>query len=139
MRSIKSTLMIGSICGIIISCINTSLIILSLYTNLNISVYYGMAIISALVAFLFFINHKAVNILLSFLISVVTFIITEIITGQVGIVNMVFKHIYGASAEMWAGDGFGMMVVTLFNITGYFLGFVLALIIPVFKKMIRLF
>lgn len=129
----KSPLIKGGVCGIILSCLNTLFIILSLYNVPLKLIWYGIMIISGILAGVFFINEKIYKSVISFFISIILFIVTEFIFAFTGIVRMVFKHINGVSAEMWAGDGFGMIVVLLFSFVGFFLGSILALIFSFIK------
>lgn len=137
MRINKLPLIKGGICGIALSCLNNFFIILSLYWNFPNYIFYGIAIISAILAFTFFINDKILNFLYIFFVSIFAFVITEFVISLTGIVNIVFKHINGASEEMWAGDGFGMLVILLFILTGYFVGSILAFIFTMIKKFIN--
>lgn len=123
----------GAVSGIILSCINTFFIILSLYDTPFEFVSYGIAIISIILAIGFLINEKIIKSVYTFFISIILFFITELIFSLSGIIGMVFKRINGASAEMWAGDGFGMLVILLFSFAGYLLGGILAYIISISK------
>jgi hypothetical protein len=129
----KSPTIKGVLCGIILSCLNNLFIILSLYSVPFELISYGIAIISAILAIGFLINEKVFKSACSFFISIILFIITELVFDFAGIVRMVFKHINGVSAEMWDGDGFGMLIVLLFSFVGYFWGSILALILSFFK------
>ena len=60
--------------------------------------------------------------------------IVEFLVSVSGIIDMVFKHIHGMDAEMWAGDGFGIMVVHLCNFFGSLVGTVFAFITTLVRK-----
>lgn len=124
----KPHLIKGGVCGIILSCLNNLFIILDLYGFPFEFVSYGIAIISAILAVGFFINEKITKTVSSFFISIILFFITEIVVSLTGIIRIVFKHIHGASVEMWVGDGFGMLVILMFTFTGYLMGSLLVLV-----------
>ena len=83
---------------------------------------------------LFYINQKAFETINTFLTAVGTFFLTELTIGHL-LVNLAFKHVYGASEEMWAGDGFGMLVIFLFDLVGLFVGLLFTFIISIIREL----
>ncbi len=133
MNIVKISIIKGGICGLILSCLISLFIILSFCKIPFDFLSYGVAIISAILALLFFINNRISKFVYSFFSSIIVFLVAELVVGLTGIIRIFFKIVNGASQEMWAGDGFGMLVIFSFSISGYFLGSVIALIITIIK------
>jgi len=126
----------GGVCGVIFSFLYTVAVILNFF-ELDFSIIiYGAAVISAVLAFVFFLNDRIMKTVTAFLVSIVSLFICETVITWTGIINAAFKHVYGASAEMWAGDGFGMFIIFMFASCGYLLGSIVALIVSIIKQSI---
>lgn len=131
---IKTSLIKGFFCGAIISLIITFSIILFFFIDMTGFYMYFFSFISGGIAFLFLVDNKVKNFLISFAFSILVFIITEIILSYSGVISTFFQLRYGADQLPWAGDGFGMMISILFCLTGSGIGTIVAFIVTLIKR-----
>ena len=124
----------GIVAGLLLSCINNLWIIVSLYDNLSYFINYSMVIPSAVVTYFFLNNKKFKYFMITWIISILSFVLVDILISNTGIVPMVYKHINGYSAEMSAGDGFGMMVIYMYNFFGSIIGVFIAFVASCIKE-----
>lgn len=130
----KSLIIKGIVCGIITCLLINMWVIVSLYFDIKASVYRFMIIPTWLVTWSLISDQTMKKFLLTWVISMGSFMIVEFLVSVSGIIDMVFKHIHGMDAEMWAGDGFGIMVVHLCNFFGSLVGTVFAFITTLVRK-----
>lgn len=71
------------------------------------------------------------------ILSVLTSAITEIIIGYTGIIAMFFRIKYGPDVEMWAGDGFGILLVYMYCLAGSSIGTIIACVLTIIRKGLR--
>lgn len=71
------------------------------------------------------------------ILSVLTSAITEIIIGYTGIIPMFFRIKYGPDVEMWAGDGFGILLVYMYCLAGSSIGTIIACVLTIIRKGLR--
>lgn len=130
----KRSILKGCLCGISISLIIDATIILFFFTDMTAFLLYLVAFISGLSTLLLLITNNIKSILLSLLFSVLSFITAEIVITSLGIIRMFFQLKHGADAEMWAGDGFGMMVVMIYCLAGSAIGTIGAFIVTLIRN-----
>jgi hypothetical protein len=134
MRVNKSVIIKSGICGVLISCLINLSIIVSLYISFPNYIYYAIAITSTITVLILFDKDRFFNVFISCLVFIPAFLITSLAIEITGIVTIAFKQVHGATAEMWAGDGFGIMIINMFSLVGSFAGGILALIYTEIKK-----
>jgi hypothetical protein len=82
----------------------------------------------AVITYLLLKQSKIRLFLSAWLISIFLYIVTEIALTQLGVINLFFQRALGDGIKMTAGDGFGIMVITLFNLVWVAVGLIAAFI-----------
>lgn len=126
--SYKQALIKGICNGIICSLVINIWIIISFYLKLNSFCFYLMGLPLAVITYLLLKQSKIRLFLSAWLISIFLYIVTEIALTQLGVINLFFQRALGDGIKMTAGDGFGIMVITLFNLVWVAVGLIAAFI-----------
>lgn len=124
----KQVLIKGICNGILWSLVINIWIIISFYLKLNSFCFYLMGLPLAVITYLLLKQSKIRLFFSALLISIVLYIVTEIALTQLGVVNLFFQRALGDGIRMTAGDGFGIMVITLFNLVWVAIGSIAAFI-----------
>ena len=108
--------MIKGVCnGIICSLIINMWIILSFYIIFNNVVLYLMGLPLGISVFLLMKQTGNKSFLIAWGLSILLFVVTEIVINRLGIVNMFYRKVVGDEIRMTAGDGFGIMVIHILD------------------------
>ena len=136
MKTSNSRLLIikGASIGLVTSCIINLWLIASLYNNFSNLIYYSMAVPTAIITYLFLRNKQIKYFIITWIVSIFSFVLVEFLIAKIGIVNMEFRHIYGDFGEMSPGGGFAIMIVYMFNLIGSLIGTVIAFIVTCIKR-----
>jgi hypothetical protein len=130
----KASLLKGCLCGVGIALIETAMIILFFFVEMTSFLLYSTAFVCGIISLFLLINNKIKAFAMSLLLSVITFFTAELIIESTGVIKTFFQLKYGADAEMWAGDGFGMVAVLIYCLAGSCIGTVGSLIITIKKR-----
>ena len=129
MNNYNAAILRGVINGIAVA------VIFQLYTVMlwvdmleNTFAFYSIGALIAVIAFFAFKNQTAGPFFVSVVISCVLFVATLFIFGLLNIDQTVFKHVHGADAEMWAGDGIGAVFLLIIQFWGGVFGLLAAIL-----------
>ena len=127
--------MIKGVCnGIICSLIINMWIILSFYIIFNNVVLYLMGLLLGISVFLLMKQTRNKSFLIAWGLSILLFVVTEIVINRLGIVNMFYHKVVGDEIRMTAGDGFGIMVIHIFNYFWIIIGTIAAFIVTAINQ-----
>ena len=127
--------MIKGVCnGIICSLIINMWIILSFYIIFNNVVLYLMGLPLGISVFLLMKQTRNKSFLIAWGLSILLFVVTEIVINRLGIVNMFYHKVVGDEIRMTAGDGFGIMVIHIFNYFWIIIGTIAAFIVTAINQ-----
>lgn len=115
----------GGIAGIILQAYSIMLWFGLLNSNI---MFYSGGMLIAVASFFAFRKQTVKQIFLSVLLSVVTYTMTFIVLSLLKIDVFVFKYVHGPVAEMWAGDGIGVVFLMIINFWGGIFGLCVAII-----------
>lgn len=127
--------MIKGVCnGIICSLIINMWIILSFYTSFNNVALYFIGLPVGILVFLLMRQTRIKSFLIAWLLSILLFVVTEIAINRLGILNMFYHKIVGDEIRMTAGDGFGIMVIHIFNYFWIIIGTISAFVVTAINQ-----
>lgn len=127
--------MIKGVCdGVICSLIINMWIILSFYTSFNNVVLYLIGLPVGVLTLLLMRQTRVKSFLIAWPISILLFVVTEIAINSLGIVNIFYHKIVGDEIRMTAGDGFGIMVIHIFNYFWIIIGTIAAFIVTAINQ-----
>ncbi len=127
--------MIKGVCnGMICSLIIHMWIILSFYIIFNNVVLYLMGLPLGISVFLLMKQTRNKSFLIAWGLSILLFVVTEIVINRLGIVNMFYHKVVGDEIRMTAGDGFGIMVIHIFNDFWIIIGTIAAFIVTAINQ-----
>ena len=130
-----SAAMIKGVCsGVICSLIINMWIILSFCTSFNNLVLYLIGLPLGILVFILMRQTKIKNFAIACVFCILMFVVTEITISGLGIVNMFYNEIMGDEIKMTAGDGFGVMVIHIFNYSWIIVGKLTAFIFTAIKQ-----
>ena len=113
MKKYKSAMIKGICNGVLCSLFINMWVIISFFIDFNDVVFDLMGLPLGISVFLLMKQTRIKSFLISWLFSILFYVLTEIIMGSLGIIN-IFYH-KSAGIGMTAGDGFGIMVISFFN------------------------
>ena len=127
-------IMQGCLCGMFISItINISIIFHFFFDMTTFSICL-FPIIAGVIASLLLMTNTYKWFFISLLFAIILFILTEIIIVISGVILYFYQIHYGADQFPWAGDGFGMMFLTMFCLFGSGVGILAAFIATTIKR-----
>lgn len=129
----KASLLKGCLCGIGIALISTATIILFFFVEMTTFLLYFAAFVCGIISLFLLMNNKIKSFLISLILSIIAFFTAEIVIGSTGVIRTFFQLKHGADVEMWAGDGFGMLIVLIYCLGGSCIGTIGSLIITIKK------
>lgn len=130
----KASLLKGCLCGVGIALIANVTIILFFFVEMTTFLIYFAAFVCGIISLFLLMNNKIKSFVISLILSIIAFFAAEIVIGSTGVIRTFFPLKHGADVEMWAGDGFGMLVVYIYCLAGSCIGKVGALIITMKKR-----
>lgn len=66
--------------------------------------------------------------LVASIVGVLSFCLTEMIIGYTDVVRNIFRHVYQTTL-IGAGDGFGIMMMYVYNLSGAFIAALITIIV----------
>lgn len=133
-RNYKDFIIRGGACGVITSLIITFWIIVVLYFQIKGLLCLFMVLSTAFISWLLISSQDIRAFIITWIISIGCFVITHLLIDISNIIDIIFKQIHGLDVKMWAGDGFGILVVHMFNYFGSLVGIIAAFITTLIKK-----
>ena len=124
----KQDILRGILSGIIAGVAFQACSVMILFDFLSYVSFFLSFILVAVIAFFAFRKQDAKSFCLSVFISAIIYIVTLIALSFFNIDITVFRYIHGADAEMWAGDGFGFILLLIINFWGSIFGIILAIV-----------
>ena len=127
--------MIKGVCnGILCSLIINVWVILSFYADFNNVVLYLIGLPLGILVFLLMKQPRIKSFLIAWFLSILLFIVTEIVINSLGIVSMFYHKIVGDEIKMTTGDGFGIMIIHIFHYFWIIIGTITAFIVTAMNQ-----
>lgn len=130
----KASILKGCLCGAGIALIATGTIILSFFIELSPILIFFVAFVCGIISLFLFLNNRIKSFMIALILSIITFLATEIVIGSTGVVRTFFQLKHGADTKMWAGDGIAMLIIIMSCLTGSCIGSAGALAVTIKKQ-----
>ena len=125
---IKRPWVSGFIYGIAESIFINLCIIISFFYEFNFFIICLMVMVNVIFTSYFWHKQKGGNVLVASIVGVLSFCLTEMIIGYTDVVRNIFRHVYQTTL-IGAGDGFGIMMMYVYNLSGAFIAALITIIV----------
>ena len=120
----------GMLCSLVINI----WIIISFYTNFTTKILYLIGLPLGFSVFLLMKQSKMKYFGIAWIYSVLLYLVTELVLNKLGLINIFYHKVVGDEIRMTAGDGFGIMVIHVFNYLWIIVGTIIAFVFTIISQ-----